>query len=69
MIVSLEKRKRGTLHFFTARLGRIFCLEEQKDFSTNKIKQDKCDPSAQSLLFSFLEHTYSSVHEQKPTTG
>ena len=44
MIVSLEKRKRGTLHFFTA---RIFCLEEQKkDFSTNKIEQDKCDPSA-----------------------
>lgn len=66
MIVSLEKRKRGTLHFFTA---RIFCLEEQKDFSTNKIEQDKCDPSAQSLLFSFLEHTYSSVHEQKPKTG
>lgn len=43
MIVSLEKRKRGTLHFFTA---RIFCLKEQKDFSTNKIEQDKCDPSA-----------------------
>ena len=42
-IVSVEKRKRGTLHFFTA---RIFCLEEQKDFSTNKIEQDKCDPSA-----------------------
>lgn len=68
MIVSLEKRKRGTLHFFTARLGRIFCLEEQKDFSTNKIEQDKCVPSALSF-FSFLEHTYSSVHEQKPTTG
>lgn len=69
MIVSLEKRKRGALHFLLQVWGGFSVWRSRKIFLTNKIEQDKCDPSAQSLLFSFLEHTYSSVHEQKPTTG
>ena len=66
---SREKEKGHCPFFLLQGWGGFSVWRSRKIFLTNKIEQDKCVPSAQSLLFSFLEHTYSSVHEQKPTTG
>ena len=69
MIVSLEKRKRGALHFLLQVWGGFSVWRSRKIFRPTKLNRTSVILLHRVYFFSFLEHTYSSVHEQKPTTG